>query len=112
MVTVKDETLVVPVNIRTLNDIPVGQLFRGTVHFQEATYGGFLHGIFRKYRGPWSDNGVVHDCLVVAQTWTRTVTQGVAPTSVPGSSGHAFLHKCSKVEHYEPLMGVLTVTKA
>lgn len=97
-------------HIQTLNDVPVGQLFRGRVHFSTPTYGGYKDGIFRKIRPTWAEKGVSFDCLVISESGTPNVyTRGVAP--VVTGTGAAFYVNCTKVENYEPLNGVLTITK-
>lgn len=113
MVTIDDKTCApVAPTVKTLNDVPVGQLFRGRVHFANQSCIGFYDGIFRKYRGAWGEQGISADCLVVCEQGKPTLTWGTFAPNAINIKGISFFIKCTQVENYEPLTGVLTVNKA
>lgn len=76
----------------TLNNIPVGQVFKGTILYPVA---GPVTGIFYKAHGPWSQQsmGLRHDCIVISLDDSMSTGGRFANLTL----------ECRVVENYEPL---------
>lgn len=78
----------------TLNDIPVGQVFSGTI--VGATHGSHITGVFYKAFGSWKNNVAnIHDCAVVRLDRTDFSHNGLTLANI--------WIRCSPVENYKPL---------
>jgi len=87
MIKIIDECKVIKFTT-TFNDIPIGQVFRGTVLYKRA---GPTSGVFYKAEGRWNnDKNGTADCLVVK-----------LDGSTPGWGNVSI--NCLTVENYEPL---------
>lgn len=95
----------------TLNEIPVGQVFKGTVTGTYLT----VTGIFQKLYGRCAIDDKAHDVLVIT---LRDDYASVTKTGIPvyiRENGYAEGHNplilnCSPVRNYEPLDATLTLS--
>jgi hypothetical protein len=85
----------------TLNEIPVGQAFRGRV---KSSVGDYRAGLFWKVRGRWSDKptNTIKEVLVVQ----------LHPNNGNTATPYWFWTECKEVLDYEPVTVELTVQEA